>query len=204
MNQKLLALKSKLSALKRIDTGFKIFGTDSHRYELNPTAHEYDLVAFESRFRISLPQGYRQFLLELGNGGAGPYYGLEPIENGLLADLDYRDDKDLIDPSMPFIFEAPWNLERTEDAAPSDEEYAEFDQEYFDNKWASGLIRICNYGCGVSLNLVVNGPEYGNIWVDDRCNDGGIYPDPYFDQQGRTEFLEWYELWLDRSLNEVS
>lgn len=53
------------------------------------------------------------------------------------------------------------------------------------------------------MNLVVNGKEYGNIWVDDRCNDGGIYPDRYFGNEERITFLAWYELWLDKSLSEV-
>jgi hypothetical protein len=197
----LQVIASKLSELKRVDTQLKVFGAERHQYELRPVASEQELAAFESQFRIVLPVGYRSFLLQLGNGGAGPYYGLEPFKNALFRDLDYRDNTDLIDPSMPFAFESHWNLEFRGDV--ESQEYSDFEQEYFDNKWANGLIRICNFGCGVSLNLVVNGPEYGNIWVDDRCNDGGLYPDPYFGQKDRTEFLNWYELWLDRSLEEV-
>ena len=203
MKQKLEALRTKLSQLKEADPAYSVFGTEKHRYLLNPVASDDDLVAFESRFQISLPQGYRAFLLELGNGGAGPYYGLEPIEHGIFADLDYKDKEDLIDPSTPFALEGRWNLDFTGDRESTDE-YSKFEEEYFDKKWSSGLLRISNFGCGVTINLVVNGSEYGNIWVDDRCNDGGIYPDPYFDQHGRTEFLAWYELWLDKSLKEVS
>jgi len=54
------------------------------------------------------------------------------------------------------------------------------------------------------MNLVVNGTEYGNIWVDDRCNDAGIYPDQHFGNKGRITFLAWYEAWLDKSLNEIA
>ena len=78
------------------------------------------------------------------------------------------------------------------------------ERKYFSDKWLQGLLRICNYGCGLSLNLVVNGSEYGHIWVDDRGNDGGLYPDNHFGQTGRTKFLDWYELWLDQSLEETS
>lgn len=54
--------------------------------------------------------------------------------------------------------------------AQNEEEYHKLDEEYYSTKWANGLLKISNYGCGISLNLVVNGKEYGNIWFDDRCN----------------------------------
>jgi hypothetical protein len=95
-----------------------------------------------------------------------------------------------------------WNL-KFEDM--QEEQYHQIkDEEYFDDKWTNGLLRISNFGCGVSMNLVANGSEYGNIWVDDRCNDGGIYPDQYFGNKGRIKFLPWYEAWLDKSLNEIA
>lgn len=198
----LQVVAAKLSELRRADIQYSVFGAERHRYELRPVASEQKLAAFESQFRIALPVGYRRFLLELGDGGAGPYYGLEPLKNAIFRDLHYKSDSDLLDPSQPFPCQNHWNL-KFEGDVPS-QQYADFEREYSDNKWVNGLIRICNFGCGVSLNLVVNGPEYGSIWVDDRVSDGGIYPDPYFGQKGRTKFLDWYELWLDRSLAEVS
>ena len=73
-------------------------------------------------------------------------------------------------------------------------------EEYYHSKWANGLLRIANYGCGTFINLVTNGPEYGKIWVDDRQNEGGIYPDHLRKNSQRLTFLEWYELWLDQML----
>lgn len=67
----------------------------------------------------------------------------------------------------------------------------------FQDDIANGLLRIANFGCGVSINLVVNGEAYGEIWVDDRCNSNGIYPDFYFGNESA-----WYELWLDISIKE--
>lgn len=52
------------------------FGADSHNYQLEPPASEATIVDFEERLGISLPEGYRDFLLWMGNGGAGPFYGL--------------------------------------------------------------------------------------------------------------------------------
>lgn len=159
---------------------------------------EAELAWFEQQHGIQLPEGYRTFLLRVTNGGAGPFYGLLRLESGRVDDIDYPDAGRLLDPSQPFPHTEPWNLENT-----SGLDHAEFETEYFAPKWANGLLRIANYGCGISVNLVVNGPDYGKIWVDDRANDGGFYPDHLLGNQQRIEFLDWYELWLDQSIAEV-
>jgi hypothetical protein len=141
-------------------------------------------------------------LKEIGNGGAGPYYGLESLESGVFDDLDYKDKEFLIDPSEDFPHIEAWNLEMSD--SDNIEYFNQRDEIYCDTKWISGALRICNFGCGVSMNLVVKGPEYGNIWVDDRCNDGGIYPDHYFGNKNKIGFLTWYELWLDESLKKIA
>ena len=67
----------------------------------------------------------------------------------------------------------------------------------------NGTIKLSNFGCGITMNLVVKGKEYGNVWVDDRCNDQGIYPDLYSGNKERIEFLDWYEFWLDQSFKKI-
>lgn len=126
VTDRLQLIASKLSELTRVDKNFKVFGAERHRYELRPVASEHELAAFESRFHISLPMGYRTFLLQLGNGGAGPYYGLEPLKNALFSDLDYKDSTSLIDPSVPFAFEGRWNLEFNGDV--ESQEYSDLEE----------------------------------------------------------------------------
>ncbi|MEN7551093.1 SMI1/KNR4 family protein [Rapidithrix thailandica] len=200
INAQLKRIKIKLSELKQLDKKFEIFGAFDHKYQFNLPKTEAELTEFESKYGIVLPSGYREFLKEIGNGGAGPYYGLEPLENSIFADLDHMDEKDVLNPSKPFLLEDAWNLDFEE---ATEEEILQAEEKYFDNQWVNGLLRISNYGCGVSLNIVVNGADYGNIWVDDRVNGGGIYPDSFFDQEDKTNFLEWYELWLDQSIYEL-
>ena len=48
-------------------------------------------------------------------------------------------------------------------------------------------------GCAIRIWLVITGPEVGNLWTDDRANDGGWLP-------MRVTFQQWYEDWLDKSL----
>lgn len=199
--QKIELIQSKLQQLKSLDVKRKLFGSDSHNYLLNPVKSESEIVEFEGRYGISLPGDYRLFLLTLGDGGAGPYYGLQKLEDSLFIDLDYKRKGELLDLSKPFELTSAWNMEFDGDPE-NEEQYNQFQGEYFSDKWANGLLRICNFGCGVSMNLVVNGCEYGNIWVDDRGSDGGIFPDLYFQQTSRTSFIDWYLLWLDTSSSE--
>jgi hypothetical protein len=203
VDSKIELIQTKLQELRAIDPKYSVFGASNHKYRSNKVITESELNHFESKYGINLPAGFKSFLLKVGNGGAGPYYGLETIEDSLYVDLDYKRENEFLDPSVPFPINTQWNMKFTGDHE-NEEEYKVFEEKYFDSKWETGLLRICNYGCGVSLNLIVNGQEYGNIWVDDRGSDGGIYPDPYFDQNGRTNFLDWYLLWLEKSLHEVS
>ena len=204
-----IRIEEKLKKLKSMDTEFTVFGSEKHKYQLNPVIGKEELMAFEKRHQIELPLGYRNFLLELGNGGVGPYYGLEPLENGVYSILDQIEKykTDTIDISLPFLHTQKWNF-NWEDVTEEDwEAYREEnDAKYYHLKWINGLLKICNFGCGVHLGLVVNGAEFNNMWVDDRVNDNGIYPDPYFDQKEdeRTSFLDWYEMWLDQSFFELN
>lgn len=195
-------IRQSLTRLKALDKKCRVFGSRTHKYLLNPAIRESEVRAFESKYAIRLPEAYRRFLIEIGNGGAGPYYGLQTLGDSLFASLDYKRANELLDPSKPFLLTEAWNMTFEGDSR-DEREYQAFEEEYFKDSWVNGLLRICNYGCGVSLNLVVNGAEYGNIWADDRGNDGGIYPDPYFGQSERTQFLDWYILWLNKSLKEA-
>lgn len=195
-------VRQKLFKLKNDTRRLLIFGSSNHQYKILPTKSESQLQEFENKYKIKLPDGYREFLKSIGNGIAGPYYGLEPLESTLFSDLDYKKIDDLIDPTKEFPLTEKWNLNF--DDIAEEEYFIKKDEEYFEKKWSNGLLRISNFGCGVSINLVVNGAEYGNIWIDDRCNDGGIYPDKNVDDDARIDFLSWYENWLDKSLKEIA
>jgi len=202
VDEKIELVAQKLSKLRDLDNALSIHGASSHKYCLNRKLSEDQITDFEDRHMIQLPEEYRAFLLHIADGGAGPYYGIETLENSLFSDLDNKRPGEFVNPSIPFAFEAAWNMQYEGDEE-DEQAYEEHEKEYFSKKWETGILRLCNYGCGVWLNLVVAGTEKGNIWVDDRGNDGGIYPDQYFEQTTRTTFLEWYLLWLNQSLIEV-
>ncbi|GHO89406.1 SMI1/KNR4 family protein [Dictyobacter formicarum] len=181
-------IKEKLKSLKRQDTQFQTFGASEHTYELHPPLTPDEVSAFEQQHAIILPEDYRNFLLSIGNGGAGPYYGLFPIHM-YNWELENVQDNFL---ALPFPHQKAWQP----DSDVIDTEAVDENHTYFGNYWIQGAMRICHFGCGVYLLLVVTGPERGNIWFDDRASDNGIYP-------AESNFLTWYETWLEDSLQNV-
>ena len=73
-------LRKQLKRAGEKDSNFSRFGADSHKYQLEPPASEETIAAFEACFGVSLPEGYRNFLLWMGDGGAGPFYGLYQLK----------------------------------------------------------------------------------------------------------------------------
>ena len=56
-----------------------VFGADEHRFVLNPPIPEAQAATFEAEHNVQLPAEYRHFLTAIGNGGAGPFYGVFPF-----------------------------------------------------------------------------------------------------------------------------
>ena len=135
------ALGDMLSCLRDADRGFRVFGSEEHRYRLGPPLSEEELVTFESASRVRLPTDYRRFLSVVGNGGAGPYYGLEPL--GTFGH----------DLSRPFPFVT------ATDTLTKVELQGLWNWEQY-----SGVLEFCHQGCGIYSYLVVNGPTFGTIW----------------------------------------
>jgi len=208
MNEQIKRIKEKITLLRRLDKGYTVFGSQKHRYLINATVSVGSIREFEEKHRVTLPEGYTRFLTEIGNGGAGPFYGLEQIQDSLCCDLDYKQKSDLLNPGQPFLHTESWNMIFESSVDEEEDEYEnereKFEEKYFDKEHMNGVLAICNYGCAISLNLVVKGQEYGKMWTDDRGSDNGIHPSYELGNKGSIGFLEWYELWLDNSLEEVN
>jgi hypothetical protein len=206
-----------LNELDRRDPDRKAFGSDEWQYKLNSPV-SLDLVEeFERRHGFTLPDDYRTFLTEIGNGGAGPYYGVFPF--GWHDDGDgYRVWKDgglVGDLSKPFPHVDSWNLpdsfwERQPNPPPDtpteekDRMIEAWDRELEARYWGpaimNGAIPICHLGCALRQWLVLNGGQKGYVWQDDRADSAGIRP--LRDREGnQVTFSDWYLAWLFESLN---
>ena len=98
-------LYEKLTELRHRDTQFQLFGASTHRYLLNPCLPEDNLREVEAQYGITLPEDYRRFLLFMGNGGAGPGYGMYPLDYCLKHSLK---DVHLLQASFPHM--ERWNM----------------------------------------------------------------------------------------------
>jgi hypothetical protein len=188
--------------LRRTDRGLLVFGASGHRYRFNARATEKELVSFERCWSIELPPDYREFLLAVGNGGAGPFYGIfrlgewdgagdgEPWQSSIIGDA-----------SSPFPHRTTWNEPRNFSSAP-DEGSLEYDRwmdeedaRYYSPALTNGSIPICAQGCRLGFLLVVTGEEAGNLWSDDRADEQGLTP--LGEGKARLSFSDWYLAWMD-------
>jgi hypothetical protein len=196
-------LQQKVDLLRNADHEFRLFGAAAHRYEFNPCLDEDTLQAFEADHHIALPSDYRQFLLHMGNGGAGPHYGIAMLQQAvILSASDFL--------MQPFPYTHFWNGMDPPDWFARDLSPDEIEQvgwtldetAYFADYHRHGTLQLVHEGCGYYSLLVISGPERGHMWHDARASDGGIQPLPDYKSDKRITFWQWYEYWLDVSLQQ--
>lgn len=178
-------IKSKLKLAKK--KGLSCFGSDKHKFKLNPPIKESELLKFEREQGITLPDDYRDFLLYAGNGGAGPYYGIYKLEN-------WKSFTSWVIDNVPDdILQRPSRLHPGSNEIPIfSEDDNIYDQQHID--FYQGTISIGTQGCTYETLLVVSGDYRGRIvYVDADDNP------PYMSRE--VDFLSWYERWLDELLN---
>jgi hypothetical protein len=156
----------------------EIFGANGHTFVVNATLSEAKISAFETQHRISLPNDYREFLLRIGNGGAGPYYGIFPLgkmDGTYDAKAWHENDGFVGVLSQPFSLTTDWNdlTGMPPDDLVDDEEgeyekrIEEFEKQYWRASLMNGAIPICHEGCALRIWLVVTG-EQGDSGVTDE------------------------------------
>ncbi len=160
-------------------------------YSANPVLTPQEVASFEKKHSCRLPEGYREFLLQVGDGGAGPVWGLSRLGEHF-SSYDHQEECfiDDVDLSLPFPHLEPWNDGDCPD-----------DGAYFSEAHVAGSLMILDRGCALSARLVLNGPCRGEIWNDDRTDRKGIHPHLAPDGS-RYQFLPWYLDWLARQVHQ--
>ena len=154
------------------------------------------------RLIASITFEYKEFISKIGNGGCGPAYGLYPLSSWNV-ELDINEPDFL---STDFPYTESWKATKTfeEEGDYFDTpEFQEWEREIFSNKHITGSLRICHYGCAIYYLLIVSGKEAGNIWVDDRASDNGIYPATSKSSKEKQTFFQWYDEWLNESIDQL-
>lgn len=166
-------LKKQLEEAKREDQELKQFGAKTHKYSVNPTIALETIEQFENKIGVSLPEEYRDFLLYVGNGGAGPFYGmfcLEQVEHWLQWELE---------PDRPPLLCPEQSNES-------------LDQE--EDNWRRGCIPIGSQGDTYFTGLMLTGENRGHIVYIEYEGSWIFFPK-------ESNFLCWYQRWLKEVCN---
>lgn len=152
-------IKNKLNQAMRKDTAFSEFGSSSHQYRVNGKLTAKELADWQAHNQVTLPEPFAQFLTKIGNGGAGPYYGIYSIEKA----ASYTERQALLAESVlhPGMTKEEWN--HLTEPLTNDEDIP--DEEYDDarNKVLGGMLCIGTQGCEYDMYLVLEGKHRGEL-----------------------------------------
>src|SRR5690349_24577560 len=73
-------VRERVAALADDDArAHQLFGVSGHHFRLRAALSDPELAEAEAQFGVRLPAEYRDFLQQVGAGGAGPFYGIFPL-----------------------------------------------------------------------------------------------------------------------------
>lgn len=202
-------IKEKLTQLRERDTKLWVTEADRHKYQLSPPLSEEVIANWEARAQVKLPEEYRLFIGELGEGPAGPGLGMQKLtEMNLTPDL--KEPFPLVEPFLG----VGWIDTSKLDSEQEWEAYKKFLAEW-EKIPDGGSLLLTHYGCDIYGGLVLNGKYCGEIWIWES-NSPSYCPFGYAvhlhapEQEPRADlpkhftFFQWYEHWLDAAWEEFT
>ncbi|MGW8358537.1 SMI1/KNR4 family protein [Streptomyces wedmorensis] len=223
-------IRDRVLRLREAPGALEVFGARRHQWVLDDPLSIAQIGEIEDQIGMTLPADYRGFLLHVGAGGAGPWYGIFSLRETpegwrWFDDVKMTVDHELL--SVPF----PNPLHATADSlwkALHDDHPDEHPDRYPDpnseetraarRAWvvreralaqklkATGVLPLSHQGCGMRDWLVVTGEERGTMWCDPEGDGVHLYAgylpgDPEF---GRITFGQYYLLWLEEATRTAS
>jgi SMI1 / KNR4 family (SUKH-1) len=177
MEENLSWINESLDRLRHIDPKFHLDCYVSvHQYKLNPTLTEEEIQAFEIEYGLNLPADYRSFVKFVGNGGAGPNFGIQMLRQSIT-------ESDL---SIPFPL--------TKEQASEIDQNPLHDWE-FNTGLIPGVLCLSTKTYAWPVYLILKGKAYGTVWT---TNPSGDY------SQLASTFLEFYKNWLRYCFEKLS
>ncbi|WP_314335477.1 SMI1/KNR4 family protein [Capnocytophaga sputigena] len=204
MKEQLHRIQQKLAQAKAADKNLEVFGADAHQYHLNPPVSEAEVLAFEKKYGVQLPECYRAFMLTIGDAKAkksdfiaGPYFGLYAFGTSVDSLLYEKIETYLKAPCnlSPDMTQEEWET-LSDPLLFSEEEEEEDDDKYFAElaKVFGGLLPLGSQGCTYEHALVLNGKYAGRV-----VNVDLDLAQPKFAFEAN--FLDWYERYLDEVIS---
>lgn len=167
-------LKALVAQAKQKDINCNRFGAKSHQYQLEPVVSLEQVRRYEQKHNIKLPSEYVFFITEVGNGGAGPDYGIWGIDTKDLPPLTETE----ITPCPPYITpkltQEQWEI------------LLENEDDDFDV--TDGTFCVGTKGC-TYFNYIISDGTYENMVYYFDANYEESSP-PFVLSM---KFLEWYE-----------
>ncbi|MQY10234.1 hypothetical protein SRB5_03410 [Streptomyces sp. RB5] len=217
-----VGVRERVHALTAAPAGDRVFGAMGHRFLLEDPLTQAELADLERQTGVLLPEEYRDFLLHVGAGGAGPSYGVYPVR---LVQGRWRwegDGAGLADLSRlaePFPREGadPEAVRLLLSEHPEEEDFDEIEDfddaiEAWEERWEPvmwsadrtvGAVVISTLGCAAREWLIISGPERGRIWSDNRVDDEDLKP--LLDDNGvPMTFTRWYLTWLEKAEHQLA
>lgn len=194
-------IKNKIIEAKNTDIDCKVFGADQHQYVIHKPITIAAIEVFEKAYSLELPECYKSFILNIGNGGigsqnsaAGPFLGIFPFGENV-NELIYENTKNYLKNEcvlFPKMTDEYWKT-----LTGNIDDIEEISDEEFDNRlgyiWG-GILPMGSQGCTYLHGLVLNGKYKGRVVNLDMDRQK---PQFTFEKN----FLDWYERWLDEVIS---
>ena len=182
-------IQQKLPLAKQMDSDEALFGADSHHYQLNPPLDMAQIAQWQRRTGVQLPQEYVQFMTQLGNGGAGPYYGIERFE-------DSENRYDAV--ALPCVLSPTMSNDEWQTLSHLTENCSDEEYDLRESLLHQGLFYLGTCGCTYDILLVVTGKHAGRlVYTHEWCDSPTPYQFAY-----ESHLLDWYERWLDEIIQQ--
>ncbi|MEO6040013.1 MAG: SMI1/KNR4 family protein, partial [Saprospiraceae bacterium] len=195
--------------------------TEKDLYALHPVMSAAAVLTFEAKLGLRLPEDFRTFITQVGNGGVGPFSGLSDRSLNTIGwyvkslmpfqwdDLVQVKKLSLAEFNSEIKSELVSHLRSFERYLKSQSRYRELMKSYYDIQLAEdeyiaygplhGCLPIYHYPGGGMAYLVVAGPELGRVLRGPGHageKGGGRY-------ELKGQFPAFYLEWLDNSIRKI-
>ena len=192
-----------LEQARRIDPRLEMFGASNHQYRLGLPVDLTFVRSIEEEYHFQFPEDYVQFITEVGDGGAGPGYGLYPFGYYSTEAESTKETKTReiylhgLGRELQLL---PVDPEWLENFCISKEDYKKNPEKYFQGSRGSfnwhndvlygpyGFFHLGTYGCWRDFGLITAGERRGQVFIHDT--EGAF-------ELEASSFQAFYQDWLD-------
>lgn len=221
-----LKIRAVLDEAGKLDMDYRAFGTEVHLHLLRQPLPLKELEAWEEQAGVALPEDYKTYLTCLGNGGAGPAYGLPsfqpPDPEFLRRPCVYSKDqekayRDMIQkykhwdatdewelyleyfPNSPGRDDSDWQENHKREWSEQLEKC--LDRDIWEPMLYNGQMYLANAGCTMDLYLILNGSHRGFVHC---CDTDSAYDLPSgFSQYCKEELTQDFAAYYMEYVNEI-